>query len=501
MKKGLLRKIPILFLCVILFTAYSCNSPTSTSPARIETPTSAQSSTDTNLLPTPQPHVVTPTLFLPEPQTSPEPQQTLVPAQDSVMGVTINTLSAQGGLYQMAQAGVQWSRTTLNWDKVEPFPGDRYWSVVAKLETQFKNAAANNIQLILVLEDTPAWALKPGYSCGAVASDKLSLLGDFVSDMVNIYSQPPYNIHYYELWNEPDVVGFLGCWGDASDPYYGGIYYAEMLKAVYPRIKAADLHAQVLVGGLLLDCDPRSPQPNCTGNYEYKTTSSKFLEGILANGGGDYFDGVSFHAYDYYAGLGQYSNSNWFSASQTTGPAGLAKAAYLRELLAEYDVPNKFLMETELALLVCGQNQSDADCLNDNGQREQTKSSYIVQAYVLAIVDGFKAIIWYSALGWRGSGLINKDLSPRPSYDAYKFAINMLDKAIYVSNNSSPEVKSYDFVKGDQYLRVIWSIDGNPHTISLPETTLESFDMFGNPVDLTPALQVDWNPVYLILGQ
>jgi hypothetical protein len=44
-----------------------------------------------------------------------------------------------------------------------------------------------------------------------------------------------------------------------SDPVtlnFGGEYYGNMLKIVYPAIKSADPQAQVLVGGLLLDCDP-----------------------------------------------------------------------------------------------------------------------------------------------------------------------------------------------------------------------------------------------------
>jgi hypothetical protein len=81
-------------------------------------------------------------------------------------------------------------------------------------------------------------------------------------DLVARYSVPPYNVKYWELWNEPDVdpalAGLIGgdipfgCWGDSTDPYYGGGYYAEMLKAVYPRIKAADPQAQVARGRIAL---------------------------------------------------------------------------------------------------------------------------------------------------------------------------------------------------------------------------------------------------------
>lgn len=418
---------------------------------------------------------------------------------EGIFGISVMPLNQSGGLNYFDDI-VNWMRYSFSWSSVEPQPGARNWNAVQNFEQALLNTTVFHNNVVVTVESTPAWALKPGYSCGAVAPDQLPLLGNFMYDLVSRYSQPPYNVHYWEMWNEPDVAGFLGCWGDPSDPYYGGGYYAEMLKAVYSRIKAADPQAQVLVGGLLLDCDPRTPQPNCSGQWEYKTTSSKFMEGILKNGGGNYFDGVSFHAYDYYSAPGQYSNPNWFS-SQTTGPSALAKASYLRELLTEYDVPDKFLMNTEIALLVCSKDESDASCLNDGGQRELAKSSYIVQAYVLAMADGWKANIWYSSLGWRGSGLLNPDLSPRPSYGAYKFASSELNKASYYSNGSSPEVKAYDFIKDNQQIWVLWSADGDTHTLTLPEITWKEFDMFGNPVNPGATLQVDWRPIYVVLGQ
>src|SRR5512145_713220 len=118
------------------------------------------------------------------------------------------------------------------------------------------------MKMIAIIGSTPTWALKSGYTCGAVSQAALEEFGDFVFDAVQRYSAPPYNVKYWELWNEPDVVNYLGCWGDEADPYYGGSYYAEMLKVAYPKIKAADPEAQVLTGGLLLDCDPVNPPEN-----------------------------------------------------------------------------------------------------------------------------------------------------------------------------------------------------------------------------------------------
>jgi alpha-L-arabinofuranosidase len=105
-------------------------------------------------------------------------------------------------------------------------------------------------------------------------------------DAVERYSAPPYNVKYWEIYNEPDApkntneppYGMIyGCWGISGDTYFGGEAYGEMLKVVYPYIKSANSSAQVLVGGLLLDCDPRTVCTTGPGSIP-----PKFLNGILS---------------------------------------------------------------------------------------------------------------------------------------------------------------------------------------------------------------------------
>ena len=180
----------------------------------------------------------------------------------------------------------------------------------------------------MIIFGTPEWAQKtPGAYCGPIKQEELDTFANFVYDVVNRYSKHPYNIKYWEIWDEPDVGYFgqpetepFGCWGDTNDDYYGGGYFAEMLKVVYPSIKSVDADAKVILGGLLLDCDPR-PRPD--GSYcaqlnpPHDERPPKFFEGILMNGGGNYFDGVTFHAYDYYQywthELGKYENQEEIS--------------------------------------------------------------------------------------------------------------------------------------------------------------------------------------------
>ena len=157
-------------------------------------------------------------------------------------------------------------------------------------------ARAVGIQPIIEVQFTPTWAQKvPGYSCGPIREDKLAAFANFMEQVVLRYgSASPYRVRYWQLGNEVDLApqevatdNIYGCWVDLNDPGYGGGYYAEMLKVVYPRIKAADPNAQVMMGGLLLECDPYNADP-CTN--ERRKKSGYFLQGVLDAGGGDYFD-------------------------------------------------------------------------------------------------------------------------------------------------------------------------------------------------------------------
>jgi hypothetical protein len=210
-----------------------------------------------------------------------------------------------------------------------------------------------------------------------------------MSDLVERYSIPPYSVNYWEIWNEPEISpeqidpeSGWGCWGDSNDEYYGGGYYAQMLAVVYPAMKSANPNVQVLVGGLLLDCDPVNPPSG------KDCTPARFIEGILRGGGGAYFDGISFHAYDYYDGVG-YQNGNWHSAWNTTGPVQIAKAAYLRSLLdsAEFGVKGKYLINTEVALL--------CDTCIDDQAFEKVKANYVAEAYATTLSEDLK-VAWYT---------------------------------------------------------------------------------------------------------
>jgi hypothetical protein len=426
----------------------------------------------------------------------------------TVFGVAMEQITAGWGLEQLAAANTSWTRPIgISWSAVEPSEARYDWSILSDLDGELMRAAQKGMQVVLLVHSTPEWARKlagTGSSCGPVAVDKFAAFANFMRELVRRYSKAPYFVKYWEIWNEPDIDPSLvpadnpyGCWGDAQDEYYGGGYFADFLKVVYPQIKSGDADAQVMVGGLLLECDPR-------GGCEAKGKSNlpnMFLEGILLNGGGPYFDGISFHAYDYYSGeLGKYSNSNWLSAWNITGPVGFAKVQFIREILAKYGVTGKFLMNTESAL-ICGETGNEPLC--QTADFSFTKAYYLTQSYALAISQELRGNIWHHVFGWRGSGLLNESLIPLPAFNAFQFARSELRNGQFLGYVTAIDIgvatgiQGYKIQRGDRFIWILWSLDGNPHTITLSSTPEAAWDALGGAIVPAAAMEVTVMPEYL----
>lgn len=499
------------YLIVVFLIAgtFGCNSPsvpTSHPSGSAEIPGQvATSITSKTLVQTPsvKPKSITPTqtvaatqipleTLIPTATTTPEIFQTLIP----VMGIE-ETFINDSRMKLIEESGAFWfRRNVLLWHEVEPQEGTRNWEVLSKLEGELSESSQSGMEVILIVRGAPAWAqMISGSTCGPILPDKLDVFADFMHELVTRYSAPPYNVRYWELGNEPDVDPALvppdfpfGCWGDQTDPNYGGGYYAQMLKAVYPQIKAADPDAQVLVGGLLMDCNPLYPGEGRA------CIPTRFIEGVLADGGGEFFDGISFHAYDYYTAPYSYRNDNWQSSSAITGPVLVAKANYLRDLLDTYEISDKFLMNTEFGLL-CGRDGSEPECQNEEFQL--SKASYAIQANANALKEGLKANVWYSLTGWRGTGLVDKEMIPYPVYDAYAFNSVRLNQAVYIKG-----INVYAGVKGIETLRdnhrewILWAVDGSERLIYLerfPPFVL--YDSFGAQIPVMYASEKSNIPI------
>ena len=425
------------------------------------------------------------------------------PSENKIAGIEINPKAADADLSLVEQAGAGWIRiNALIWSDVEPFEGRRDWDAIQYLDNLLIQASAQGLETILIVRGTPLWArIDQGSQCGRIQETKFNAFGNFMADLVERYSVPPYNVKYWEIWNEPDVdpaiVRFdsiYGCWGDPGDIYYGGQNFGALLKTIYPAIKAAQFDVKVVVGGLLLDCDPINPPewPAGSGNFK-DCSSSRFLDGILESGAGDSFDAVSFHAYDYYGGeLGVYGNSNWNSAWNTTGPLLINKTKYLLDLLTRFDL-KKELLNTENAL-ICG--SSEATCASET--YDLTKAYYAAISLGAGRMLGLTSNVWYSISGWRESGLVGRGYQPLPVFDSYRFAIQELDQAVFLRVvDEYPGLTGFEFMRDDTKIWLIWSQAEAGKVVHLPESPDAVYDVFGNTLSPQQELSVAIAPAYL----
>lgn len=422
-----------------------------------------------------------------------------LPIRETVFGIEMESVLVGGD--KVSAAGTTWvRRNALVWNLIEPTEGERNWAAVKAMEQELIEAAKLNFKVILIVRGTPSWAQKyRGSECGPIKSDKFEAFGRFMRDVAKRYSVAPYNVRYWELGNEPDAPVVIkdnvwGCWGEPSDRYYGGRYYAQILKAAYPQIKAVDPGAQVLVGGLLLNCDPINPPRGADCRH------SNFFEGILLETGGDYFDGVSYHSYDYYYGVpGQYGSDNWRSAWNTTGPLLITKGRFLRDVMKKYDVTGKFLMDTELALLCWDCKPADMD------DYETAKAYYVAQGHAAAMAEGLKGVTWYSLFGWLGSGMVDAELQSKPVFTAYEVARAKIGAATFKGQITPDDVGGLLGVTGYKFRRadgkgelwLMWTLNGDTRTVTFSRAPSAITDVMGKPLTSAPSIALTIKPVYV----
>jgi hypothetical protein len=258
-----------------------------------------------------------------------------------------------------------------------------------------------------------------------------------------------------------------------------------MLKYAYPAIKSVDLQAKILIGGIIQSCDP-THNPQCT--------RGKFLEGILANNGANFFDVISYHGYAYYVEglIVDDTYTNWAHR----GGLVLGKIDYFNSLMETNNIA-KPLMLTE-ASMIC---RFAYQCPDFNDFLE-AQADYVVWVFTRTWAAGLLGTYWYTleGPGWRDSGLLDGG-TDKPAYHAYSFMSQELDKALFVrKSNIYPGVETYIFEKTEKDIWVLWVLDRSNHTITLPGNTLHVYDKYGNTVQPVANRVTFDSPIYLELS-
>jgi hypothetical protein len=245
-----------------------------------------------------------------------------------------------------------------------------------------------------------------------------------------------------------------------------------------------------------MGCNPNKTTGSGSCDTADKRKAGKFLEGILKSGAGNSFDIVNFHAYDYLqstAQVGNYSAADWDSSWTTTGPIIEAKVAFIRQLLSQYGVSSKLLMNSETAALCLGCGTAFYPSV------EPSKAAYMAQAGAMAKAEGLIANIWYGYNpGWNQTDLVSQDGTVNDAYKALLNGTSQIGDAQFVSKVTSYSgVKAYEFLRRGRKVWVMWSLGAGPVSVNLPSAPSQIVDDVGNILTASQTVQLTPHPLYI----
>ena len=128
-------------------------------------------------------------------------------------GVTLSNFT--GAVYGVetkynSLLGMGWNRAPqqLTWSQVEPSKGTYDWKAGDDLVTANH---ANGVEVLPLLAGVPGWAQSAcdagAGNCGWYPPANPSDWTDFVTAFVSHYVAPPFDLRYFEIWNEPGQYG------------------------------------------------------------------------------------------------------------------------------------------------------------------------------------------------------------------------------------------------------------------------------------------------------
>jgi hypothetical protein len=266
-------------------------------------------------------------------------------------------------------ARLDWIRDEAYWSEVERQKG--VFDFPPSYDYYLRAAQARGIQVLLILDfgNSLYSGLEKG---GPATEDERKAFARYCQEVVKRYR--PFGVRHYEIWNEPNASTF---WKPQPNPED----YARLLEAAYKSCKEAD------PGSTVLGCSTSG-------------TDMNFISRVLAAGGGQFMDAVSFHPY-----------------CQPLPPE--------KKLLTDISklkgvAPGKPLWITEIGY---------PTHTGAAGVDEETQANYLVRAFLLARASpAVERVSWYDfqndgddlAEAEFNFGLVRMDRTPKLAYRACK---------------------------------------------------------------------------------
>ena len=230
------------------------------------------------------------------------------------------------------------------WGQLEKKKGE--WNFET-LDKYLELADEHQVELLLLLGLSPRWASarpteESKYYRGAAAEpENIEDWRNYVRTVATRYKG---RLHYYELWNEPNLKGFYSGTVDKM---------LELSREAYRILKEVDPGVVVL-----------SPSATKTS----RGTGITWLEEYLSKGGGDYADIIGYHFY-----------------VKPDPPETMVPAIrQVQDLMAKYGVGDKPLWNTETGWMKPKPFPSD-----------ELGAAYVARSYILNWAAGVPRFYWY----------------------------------------------------------------------------------------------------------
>jgi hypothetical protein len=338
-----------------------------------------------------------------QPAPAPAPSPTPPPSTDAAQrfGVSPDNLEWEDAatrdrtLDSLATMGARWIRFDVKWDVIQ-YGGPESWDF-SRYDALAAAAAARGLRILGTLAYAPRWARSPAcrdsFPCEPRDANEYARYAE--ATVAHFKGR----ISHWEIWNEPNISGF---WR----PSPNAARYTALLKAAYPRIKAADPSATVLAGAT-------SPAPNDGTQIDEVT----FMQQVYAAGGGGHFDAWSHHPYTHPAPPGNvHPDCAWYQI--------YGSKPNMRDVMVAHGDGAKKVWGTEYGPPTAGMPGS----VSEGVQAQWVKDAYrLWNSY-----DWAGPLFWYadrdqlptgaSGDAWNYYGLLREDFSPKAGWHAYRAA-------------------------------------------------------------------------------
>jgi hypothetical protein len=304
----------------------------------------------------------------------------------------------------MREAGVQWSREEIFWDKVQPNPGGPFqWSGDGSGFYDYEHSigaqAAAGMHILGLLDYNPAWFKGQNPPPEAWIKE----WGDYVYQTVAHFGRGG-AIKHWEIWNEPNLT---------ISGYESGLYriedYARLLSVAHDAAKAADPNAVIVLGGMAAVWS-YPPAPTTYDYFEYLDVLGKL-------GAWNNFDILAVHPYRPDAPEG----APWRRDHSATFSEEITR---LDSLMLKYGSRPIWLTEVGWA-----------SSRGWPGVSEDQQAQFLARLYVIAMAQpSVEKVFWYD---------FRNDSAPSAPYDRpvyndnyYEFNYGLLRRGFPLDTNS-----------------------------------------------------------------